>query len=179
MLRAKHDAILVGVDTVIADDPSLTCRIEGLEDFSPTPIILDTNLRTPLSSKLIKDSATSGAILVTSCRNIEKCTQFEEAGAMLLRVSNTRDATEVAGKLAEYGFTRVLIEGGAKIQASFVKAGFADEIVQFQAGKILGGDSRSGVDATSLDSLANAPRYKLVSNRPIGPDMLATWTQEE
>jgi len=103
--------------------------------------------------------------------------QFEKAGATLLRVPDTRDVNEVAGKLAEYGLTRVLIEGGAKVHASFMKAGFVDEIVQFQAGKILGGDSRSGVDATALDSLADAPRYKLVSNRPIGPDMLATWTQ--
>lgn len=110
LLRAQHDAIMVGVGTVLADDPMLDCRIAGLEGYSPTRVVLYSENQLPANSKL-KQTADKIPLLVVAEKNPQK----------------------IMGELAEKGISRILIEGGAKVAQSFLNAGLVDEAVIYQS----------------------------------------------
>ncbi|NVJ98102.1 MAG: bifunctional diaminohydroxyphosphoribosylaminopyrimidine deaminase/5-amino-6-(5-phosphoribosylamino)uracil reductase RibD [Alphaproteobacteria bacterium] len=174
MLRAQYDGILVGSGTLIADDPALDCRVPGLNDRSPTPIILDGSFRITPDHKV----ARQGAIVFHTKRDTTKEQALEKMGVELVPGA-TRDLPVVLNKLAERGLTRILVEGGGQVHASFLKAGLADAIEHFQAGLALGGDGRAAIGTLDLASLANAPHFNLKSVRQLGPDMLASYSKAE
>lgn len=174
MLRARNDAILVGINTVLQDNPVLDCRLAGLGDMSPVAIVLDSGLKMTPEHNL----ARPGTLVFHTERNTPAEEALQKAGVELLP-GDTRDLSLVANKLAERGITRVLVEGGGLVHASFLKAGLADYLVHFQAGKLLGGDSRAAIGAFGLATLQEAPHLKLESIRQLGPDMLASYVKAE
>jgi len=180
-LRATHDGILVGVNTVISDDPSLACRIEGLRHRSPRPIILDSELRTPVGSQLIQNARTSQPLLICEDKFVGSKRGIDLAayGADLLAVHNTRDLEDVSKNLVKQGLTRILVEGGSQVMASFVKARYCDRVVAFMSGKIVGADGLASIGAIGLAKLADAPHLTLETIRKIGPDLLATYVNAE
>lgn len=174
LLRAQHDAILIGGGTLGADDPSLDCRLAGLEDRSPIAIILDGGLRLAPGHKL----ARAGTLLFHTRRDAAKEQELKALGVDLLP-GDTRDLGLVANKLAERGITRVLIEGGGQVHASFLKAGLADRVEHFVAGKAIGKDGKAAIGPLGLASLAKAPHLTLEKVRHLGPDILASYVQAE
>ena len=181
MVRAQNDAILVGVNTVLADDPSLDCRIAGLGHRSPIPVVLDSKLRTPTTSKLIKNAAQRAPIIICNKTdaNKQQAAILTKLGAIIITVHNTRDIADVAKALVNKGLTRVLVEGGSKVSAAFLKAGYCDKLLSFTAGKIIGADGLGSVGNMALAQLGDAPHLKLESVRKIGPDLLATYVNAE
>lgn len=181
MLRARHDAILVGVNTVLADDPRLDCRIEGLENRSPTPVILDSTLRTPVTSKLVRAANDRGTVIVCKieCTNSPAANDLNDKGVTLVPVSDTWDIAEVSRELAKMGFTRVLVEGGGQVLGSFLKAGFCDELQHFAGGKVIGEEGRSSIGPLELAELKDAPHLTLKEVRQLGADFLATYVKAE
>jgi len=132
MLRATHDAILVGINTVLKDDPMLNCRLEGLEKRSPIRIILDSAARLPLDSKLVQTANDYPVWLITNQANAAT-QKLEDKGVVCIFVENTHVIENVAKKLASQGLTRVLVEGGPTLISAFMKANVVDYFAWFRA----------------------------------------------
>lgn len=177
MLRAQHDAILVGVNTVVMDDPDLTCRIEGLENRSPARIILDSTLRTPIEARVFNGISHSPVWIVTGeeKRGSAEHSALAAAGAMFTFLPNVRDLQAVGKALSKLELTRVLVEGGAQIHASFLNAGLCDALFHFTAAKLIGGDGLGAIGNMGLAQLKDATHLKLVDHKRIGEDLLATY----
>ena len=171
-LRATHDAILVGAGTARSDDPELTARLPGLEKYSPVRIVLDSRATLSPRSRLAQTARTTPVWLV--CLDSAKTDALEKCGVEIVRL-RAMDAAAVAQALGKRGLTRVLVEGGGEVAASFMKAGLVDRLSVYRAGIVLGGDSRSAVADLGLDKVGFAPRFALESVRSVGADTLETW----
>ena len=179
-LRATHDAILVGANTVGADDPELTCRLPGLGRYSPVRIVVDSKARLSRSSKLAETAHATPTWLVCTHAAPKAARDLLLAkGVEIIEVEATPqgrvDIAAAARALGARGLTRVVVEGGGTIAAAFLKAGLVDRVSSYRAGLFLGGDSRSAVAPLGIDGLDFAPRFALVSTRTIGGDTLETW----
>ncbi len=177
MLRAKNDAIMVGIGTVLADDPRLDCRIPGLENRSPIRIVADSRLRLPLTSELVKTAKDIPVWVLTLKGNTpERVAALEDLGIKVLELdageSGYPDMKEALNVLAEMGTTRLLVEGGSHLQASLVKEDLVDELYWFRAAKLVGGDGISVLQSLGLDLIADAVSMKLADHRQLGDDRL-------
>ena len=163
-LRATHDAILVGVETVLADDPQLTARIPGEIPTQPLRVVLDSRLRTPPNAKL----ANGAVIFTTSDADFEG----ESEVIRCAPDGNGRpDISAVLNALGERGISSILIEGGGRVAASFIQGGFVDKIEWFRAPMILGDEGRSGIGALEFSKLSDAPRFLRLAVQPLGDDL--------
>ncbi|MBO6825717.1 MAG: bifunctional diaminohydroxyphosphoribosylaminopyrimidine deaminase/5-amino-6-(5-phosphoribosylamino)uracil reductase RibD [Sneathiella sp.] len=177
MLRANHDAIMVGIGTALADDPRLDCRIPGLESRSPVRIIADSRLRLPLTSELVKTAHSLPVWIITIDGNDEdRLEAYRELGVRVIEVTadegGNPDMVEAFAKIAERGITRLLVEGGSHLQASLVKRDLADQIYWFRAPKLAGGDGISALQSLGLDQIGDATGMILKDRRQLGDDQL-------
>lgn len=144
LMRAETDAILIGIATALEDDPELTCRLDGMAHRSPIRIVLDSALRLPLASKLVR---TAGHVpLWIACGAdvpLEKRIQYQNAGCHII-ATDTSDGQialpELLNDLGELGVATLLVEGGAAIAASFLREGLADRLALFEAPVKIGAD---------------------------------------
>jgi len=182
-LRATHDAILTGIGTVMADDPLLTCRLPGCETRSPIRIVMDAGLSITNDHAIIKTSTIDAPLWIFVS---EISTSIEDAVLRKftegIRVfyspepSNGHlDPDFVAKTLAEEGITRVLIESGGTVAASFIAAGLVDRIVWFRSASLIGGDGKSVIADLGVKTLGAAPVYDRISARQVGVDMIETY----
>ena len=179
-MRADHDAILVGVDTVVADDPALTCRLPGLEDRSPVRIVLDRRLRTPPTAALAASADQTPTWIVTETPgDADQARALASLGVEVITVAATADLDAVLAALADRGLTRLLVEGGGRVHASFFAAGVVDRIAWFRAPLALGGDGLAGIAPLGLGRLADAARFRLTAVRPLGDDVLETYERSD
>lgn len=163
-LRAEHEAILVGVETVLADNPRLTARIPGEEPLQPVRVVLDSRLRTPQASYLAQ-----GALIFTAAT--PRAIGAAEIVQVAADAAGRPHITAVLEALAARGITSVLIEGGGKVAASFVESGFVDQIEWFRAPIVLGQDGRSGIAGLEFTKLSDAPRFRRLAVQPLGDDL--------
>jgi len=179
-LRATYEAILVGANTVEIDDPELTCRLPGLERYSPIRIVLDSRARLSPGSKLaLTANKTPVWLLCTEDAPAQAREDLRAKGIEVIVVaSDAQGRVDVRSAAAELGnrqLNRVMVEGGGEIAAALLKAHLVDRVTSYQAGLLMGGDSRSAVAALGLEKLGSAPRFALVSSRSLGGDMVETW----
>jgi len=176
LLRARHDAILIGIETALADDPELTCRIPGLEARSPLRVVLDTRLRLNEWSKLAQTARDIPTFVFTS--NVTGG-PLTACGVEIIQVQRDArgrpDVAAVLRELAKRGVTRLLVEGGASVHASFLDRGFADRLEVFGAPAVLGGAGRPAIDALAALSLDEAPRFRRIRHRSLGADVLESF----
>lgn len=176
LLRAKHDAVLVGIETAIADDPLLNCRISGLERDSPVRAIVDTRLRLSERSKLARTARDVPTLLFTVS---EGGSALTEAGVDVIRVARDvrgrPDIGAVLRQLASRGITRLLVEGGAGMHATFLDRGYADRLEVIRAPLALGASGHAAIDALAAFSLDEAPRFASTGTRVLGPDLLESF----
>ena len=169
-LRGQSDAVLVGVETVLADDPRLTVRLPDGETpgRNPLRVVLDSRLRTPPFARL----AVEGTLIITTR---DPATAAPIGAAEIVRVAgdaqNRPTIAAVMAVLAERGVRELMIEGGGRVAACFVTAGLVDAIEWFRAPILLGGDGRPGVAALSLPRLANAPKFRRLAVEALGNDL--------
>ncbi len=128
--RCQHDAVLVGIDTVLHDDPRLTAR--GSQGAQPLRVVLDSELRLPLTARLLQANEAAGGVLIFGCAErapADRRRQLEAAGAVVLLTSADRQRRvvllEALEALAARGVQRLLVEGGARVLTSFLQAGLA------------------------------------------------------
>jgi diaminohydroxyphosphoribosylaminopyrimidine deaminase/5-amino-6-(5-phosphoribosylamino)uracil reductase len=176
LLRARHDAILIGIETALADDPELTCRISGLEDRSPVRVVLDTRLRLGESSKLARSAREISTLVYSTGSSSAALTACGVEIVTVIRDARGRpDIGAVLKDLAARGLTRLLVEGGAGVHAAFLDRGFVDRVDVFSGPLFLGGAGHSAVDALSAFTLAEAPRFATIGRRVFGADLLETF----
>jgi diaminohydroxyphosphoribosylaminopyrimidine deaminase/5-amino-6-(5-phosphoribosylamino)uracil reductase len=180
LLRATSDAIMIGSTTAILDDPSLDCRLEGLEDHSPVRIICDGRLRLPLTSKIVQTARERPSILVTlnSSETVRR-KAFEDCGVEVIVVPANQagliDLGLAARELGRRGLTRVLVEGGGYLIASLMAEKLVDEVYWFRAPKIIGHDGVAAVQAFGVDRVDQAAILDRTDVQVLGEDLLETY----
>lgn len=179
LLRADHDAVMVGIGTVLADDSQLTCRLPGLEDRHPVRIVADSRLRLPLTSHLVRTAKEVPTWLVTLAGNDPaRRDVYLEAGVTLIEAqpdpAGRPDLQQVALTLAWHGLTRVLIEGGGHLAAGALRAGLVDRVAWFRAPLLIGGDGISALAGFGVDKVAQAPAFVRAGLTALGADILET-----
>ena len=148
-LRARNDAILVGSRTALLDNPSLTCRLPGLGDASPTRIVVDARLVLPLTHTLVATAAETPTWIVTRADgDAERRQAFQDAGVRLidaeLDADGNIDLARALAALAALGVTRLMVEGGGRIIAGLLADDLVDRLVWFRASTLIGGDGVCG-----------------------------------
>ncbi|MBU0730494.1 MAG: bifunctional diaminohydroxyphosphoribosylaminopyrimidine deaminase/5-amino-6-(5-phosphoribosylamino)uracil reductase RibD [Proteobacteria bacterium] len=175
-VRNRVDAILIGVGTVLADDPSLTARLPNRRGKDPLRVILDTQLRMPPQAKMLKQrSAAATWIFCGKQYDKARRNMLEDAGAIVrpVRVTNGRlDLTAVLEILGSQQLTSVLVEGGSKVHGSFLRADLIDQALIFLAPILIGSDGIPLIDTMGLQSVQNARRFKTIRTRRFGDDIM-------
>lgn len=183
--RASHDAIIVGANTARSDDPTLTCRLPGMEHRSPVRIVVSRGGRLPTNSRLVQTAKAHPTwMIVASGMPAEALLAHEKAGVQIIRIGHDPedeklDLTEALTALAERGITRLLVEGGSALNASMIRAKLVDRLVVFQAPLVLGGDALPAVAPLALDRLADAPAFERKATEMLASDLAATYITRE
>lgn len=175
-LRGRNDAVMVGVGTVVTDNPDLTCRIPG---FRPNPVVrvvADSHLRMPLTARLVASAREAPTwVLIRADADAERRHAFMEAGVRLLEVPAAElgvDLKSGLAALAEAGITRILVEGGAQLAAALLRANLVDRIAWFHAPSVMGADGWPAAQAFGVQQLAAMPNFVRSTVTPLGADML-------
>ncbi len=177
-LRASHDAVMVGGNTLAVDDPSLTCRLPGMEKRSPLRVVVDSALR--LSRDAIAVRTSRGVPTWVVCgegADRERIRGLESLGVEVLAARSTErgavDPESMLDMLGGRGLTRILVEGGPRLVTSLLKERLVDRVSWFSAPRLLGGDGLAAVGDLTLASVDDASRWSVVGGAGVGPDRLA------
>lgn len=179
LLRANHDAVMVGSNTVLRDNPQLTCRLPGLGGASPVRLVVDRALRIPLTSRLVAEAQAAPTWFIVR-EGVEEVRRdaFAACGVEIIEVRPTPtgeiDLAAAFAELGARGLTRVLVEGGAMLAAALLRAGLVDRLAWFRAPSLIGGDGLGSVARFGIGALAAAPRFVRTSVQEIGEDVLET-----
>ncbi|WP_278246332.1 bifunctional diaminohydroxyphosphoribosylaminopyrimidine deaminase/5-amino-6-(5-phosphoribosylamino)uracil reductase RibD [Cognatishimia maritima] len=178
MMRARHDAVMVGGGTARADDPSLTVRGLGIER-QPARVVVSRRLDLPLMGNLARTAKDVPVWLAHGAdADAELVRAWEGVGARLLPcdLEGVHLApSSVLQALGAAGLTRVFCEGGGALAASLLAADLVDELLVFGAGRVIGAEGYPGVGAMGVERLADAPGFELADLRRVGADVLSTW----
>ncbi len=174
-IRGWVDAVLVGINTIIKDNPSLTCRIKSKRKNRPVRIVLDSNLRIPLNAKVI-DNDNPTIIVTTKYAAREKIYQLENKGIQVLTVKEKDkkvDLKDLIKKLEMLDVFSIMIEGGGEINAAALKAGIVDKVLFFLAPKIIGGRrALTSVEGEGIDKLDAAINLRDIKIHKFDEDIL-------
>ncbi len=179
LLRAGHDAIAIGLRTALTDDPELTCRLPGLERRSPVRVVFDSRLQLPHGSRLVQSAGKAPLwIIHGDSADPDRARQLADHGAQPIAVATDAGRPGVAlalAALAERGITRLLLEGGAALAASFVRARLVDRVCWFRAGRVLGADAVPAIGPLGATTLDDGLGLALLSRLACGDDVLETY----
>ncbi len=177
-MRAENDAIMVGIGTVLADDPLLTARTVPLPAKQPVRIIADSRARLPTASRLAGSTDLGRVVAVTAGQGSDT---LAAAGVDIWRCGNgvRMDAGEFVRRAEAEGLRSLLIEGGSTLAASFIRAGLVDEIAWFRAPILIGGEGLPALGSLGLADLKSAARWRPVATERIGDDVLDTYVRSE
>lgn len=175
-LRDIYDGILVGINTVLQDNPSLTTRLREYQGQNPVRIVLDSQARLPLDSKLATDGAARTIVAVSAKAPADRVESLKKAGLEILTAGTDMvDAAELMHQLGAMGITSVLVEGGGRVNFSLLEAGLVDRVYAFVAPKLIGGSKAlTPVEGTGFDKLSQAVELVDIKTRLLGDDVMIT-----
>jgi diaminohydroxyphosphoribosylaminopyrimidine deaminase/5-amino-6-(5-phosphoribosylamino)uracil reductase len=183
IMRSTHEAIMVGIETALADDPALTVRLPGV-DREPLRVVLDTRLRLPERSRLAATAADIPTlVLAGTAAPDEAARRLEGLGVMIERVPADADGRvdlhQALRTLAARGITRVFSEGGPKVAARLIALKLADAIALITADKPLGRPGVAALDAEARAALLDDTSYRPVETFAYGPDTMRFWERAD
>ena len=171
-LRAEHDAVVVGIETALADDPELTVRLPGYGGRQPARVVLDSRQRLSPDCKLVRTARETPTYVVATGAPEPN---LAEAGVKVLQVravgEDRPELKTVVEALAREGLHRLFVEGGGQVAASFLRCGLVDALEWFRAPILIGGEGRPGVGALAVAALAEAPHFRRTEVREVGDDL--------
>lgn len=173
-LRAEAGAVMTGVDTVIADDPSLNVRLPG-EWPPPQRIVLDSSLRTAPGARML--ALPGRTLIITAAARNAKWAALQSAGAEIVQVAahgGRVDLGPALAVLARREINAVLVESGARLSGALLQAGWVDEVILYTAGKLLGGGARALAELDGVERLVDVPRLRVDEVRRVGDDLRIT-----
>lgn len=176
MLRHRHQAIMVGVDTVIADDPQLTTRLERAA-LHPVRVIIDSRLRIPLDARVVQDQQARTIVFSTQQASLEQMMRLNALGVEVIRCGDGPqvDLHRAMELLREREIGSVLLEGGGRLNGAMLAAGLVDKVVLYIAPKIIGGAAAPGVFAfDGFERMADAIQLERIEVERIGDDCCIT-----
>ncbi len=172
--RARYTGIMVGVGTVLADDPLLTCRLPGAK--SPVRIVCDTHLRTPPDSRLVKTAKQFPTILATCCREPARQQPYQAAGCEILRVpeqSGRLDLAALMEILGQKGIDSILLEGGGTLHWAALQSGIVQKVQAYIAPRLLGGqNAKTPIEGQGVPYPNDAFTVKNINLISLGEDFL-------
>jgi diaminohydroxyphosphoribosylaminopyrimidine deaminase / 5-amino-6-(5-phosphoribosylamino)uracil reductase len=184
LLRARHDAVMIGAGTARADDPALTVRLPGLEGQARIRIVADSEARLAPESRLVS-TARQCPLWILVARQAPKGRRhaLENRGALVVEIENDAeggiDLPSAAAALGAAGLTRVLVEGGGRLAAGLLAAGLVDRVAWFFAPKIIGGDGVPAVAELRLADVTAADRFSGAELSLHGDDFLASLEKDD
>jgi diaminohydroxyphosphoribosylaminopyrimidine deaminase/5-amino-6-(5-phosphoribosylamino)uracil reductase len=171
-LRAEHDAVVVGAETALADDPELTVRLAGYNGRQPARVVLDSRQRLQSDCKLVASAREIPTYVIATT---EPEARLVDAGVRVLRVpavgEDRPELKTVVQALAKEGLQRLFVEGGGQVAASFLRCGLVDAMEWFRAPIVIGGEGRPAVGALAIAGLADAPHFRRTEVRELGDDL--------
>jgi len=186
-MRSRSDGILVGVGSVLADDPELDVRLPGMNRHHPTRIVADSRLQTPLTGRLAQTSTDAPTILLTAPNaDTARAQAFQALGAQIIEIdpydtvdhgfaSSGLSMAMAMERLAETGIGTLFCEGGGRLAASLVRENVVDEIVWFTAGATMGAGGAPSIADFGLETIAEMPRFAQVAQERVGDDVMSVW----
>ncbi len=175
-MRVESDAVMIGIGTVIVDDPRLTVRLPGLEARSPIRIVLDPSARLPLDSKLVTTCGDVPVIaIVGPAATGDARAALSSAGVKVIATAdgpNGLNLPEALAALAGEGLTRILVEGGARVASSLLADDLLDEIVLFRAPVVVGADGVRALEGYALSAIERSPRFRQIDAAIVGDDQM-------
>ncbi len=174
-LRGGHDAVLVGIETALHDDPELTVRLPNYEGYQPARVVLDSKARLPLQSKLAQTARVIPTYIVTT---EDAPRELLAAQVQALKVPSKHQRVDLDAALealSEVGIERLFVEGGGVIATAFLRAGYVDRLEWFRAPTILGGDARPVIGHLNIDDLSQMTRFTRLGVQAVGEDLWETY----
>ena len=172
--RGRYRAIMVGVGTVLGDDPRLTCRTEG--GRNPLRVICDTHLRTPLSAVVVQTAALIPTLIATCSDDAEAAEKYQAKGCQVVTFPKKGDYVDISAVmsyLGKNGVDSVLLEGGSGLHWSVLEAGLVDKVQAYIAPKLLGGaEARSPVGGRGFPTPSDVVKVENITITRLGPDYL-------
>jgi diaminohydroxyphosphoribosylaminopyrimidine deaminase/5-amino-6-(5-phosphoribosylamino)uracil reductase len=172
VMRAMHDAIMIGIGTALADDPLLTVRLPGVADRNPMRIVLDSDLRLPPQTRLAVTAANIPTLVIAGEGASEQRATHVEIAHVRRDAAGHVDLKVALNLLATRGLTRIFCEGGPRVAAALIGQGLADEVTLLTSPKPLVREGILGLDAATASVLADPQHYCLAETRMIGADRL-------
>lgn len=173
-LRSHSDAVMVGIETVMADDPLLTVRLDGCKTRQPLRIVVDSRLRIPLESRMLGDNVVIATVEGNS--KTEKAGKLIARGVELIETpakQNRVDLRALMQRLADRDIASILLEGGSELNSSALEAGLVDKVIIFYAPKIIGGAKAPGmVGGEGIKSVADAIGIERITLRRVDDDIM-------
>ena len=178
-MRAENDAIMVGIGTVLSDNPQLTCRLPGMFERSPVRVVLDATLKLPLSTSVVATVRETPTWVITSAKPSAIAEEIlQQRGCKVFRVSDTGsklDFDDVLKVLAGEGITRLMVEGGPKLAGAMAAAGLVDELALLRGATTIGADGIDALDGMALDGFTGQLQAR--GRETLGPDVLETYAR--
>lgn len=172
-IRYGYDGIMVGINTVIFDNPSLIARYKNFK--IPYRIVLDSDLKIPLNSKIVNEEAPEKTIIVTKIKKSKKMEKLKKKGVKIVSINENTGFEKIIKILYTLGIRSILIEGGGETIASAIFSDVVDKIYFFISPVIIGGrKAKTSVEGEGISSLKEVKRLKNVKIKKIGEDILIT-----
>ena len=177
LMRAQNDAIMIGIGTALADDPLLTCRLPGMEKTSPVRVVLDSGLRLPTGSRLVK-SAREVPVWIVGATDASRAPEdaLRGHGVEVLRSTSGAGRLDLAvalRQIADRGITRLMVEGGPTLASALLAADLVDEAQLFHSPQTVGANGIDALDANAGAALAR--QLRPAGSEPVGTDRLDSY----
>jgi diaminohydroxyphosphoribosylaminopyrimidine deaminase/5-amino-6-(5-phosphoribosylamino)uracil reductase len=183
LMRSRADAIMVGVSTVLADNPDLTCRLPGLSQLSPVRVVSDSKLSIPLDSRLVETADEVPVwVMTTEAASAQKRSDLEARGVRVITCASTKDGkvelADMMARLAQEGISTVLAEGGAHMARALLEQDLVDKVHLFSAPGKLGEGGLAALAGLPLDTVRASAKFRhAAENEKLGKDWLATYVR--